>query len=67
MIPSSQMQELLARTVLDRPFGAKELRRIKGMGEMYIALSPMSPNDEYVFVASVAVNQEQYRLFRRIT
>lgn len=66
MIPTRQMQELLRQTTRQAPFRENELRRVEGMGEMYLA-SPETPlTPDYIPVASLTIDDGHYRLlFRR--
>lgn len=67
MIPSPQMQQQLKTLFETDPLEVDELRRIEGMGELYVSLSRDQECDGCAYLYSLAINDIQYFFFGKLS
>lgn len=66
---TEQMARMIRVAVIAGPFGAQEMRRIEGLGELYISQIEKDEHDslKYNYLMSVEVDGETYQLFGGIS
>ncbi len=66
MIPTLQMQQNLKTLLTTTPLQEGELRRIEGMGGLYVSLSREINEKGYEFMYSLGIDDVVYYFFGRI-
>jgi hypothetical protein len=66
MIPTMQMQQNLKDLLNNTPLQKGELRRIEGMGGLYVSLSREIEEEGYEFMYSLGIDDVVYYFFGRI-
>ncbi len=62
---SREMQVSLLKQVRQKPLGPDEVRRLEGMGEMYISLQSNTPGDSFVEMQRIKLDEVAYVLYSR--
>jgi hypothetical protein len=55
--------ERLRSEFAERPLRDAELRRVRGLGELYVALKSVHLGDEYEFVYSLFIDDVEYAFY----
>ena len=68
MIPTQPMQQLIKDQLTASPLSEGEIRRIEGMGELYVSLSRDTDkrHHEYTFMYSLTIDSTQFYFFSRL-
>lgn len=63
---TKQTGNRLKQMLETEPLNEGELRRVEGMGELYVALQKSSANDDYRFLYTLEINSTPYYFFSKV-
>lgn len=67
MIPTLQMQQHLKDLLSQSPLETGEIRRIEGMGELYVSLSSDLNKGEYEYLYSLGIDDVVVYFYARMS
>lgn len=68
MIPTQPMQQLIKDQMTATPLAEGEIRRIEGMGELYVSLTRDidKRHHEYTYMYSLTIDNKKFYFFSRL-
>jgi len=66
MYITSHLAERLKREALDVPFVSGEIRRIEGLGELYMTLAQTVVGEEFQRLYTLFIDDIEYAFYRRL-